>query len=219
VVTAPPLPRTLGIVALFGVGGTLIYVSAEPFLGSLLAVSTMIGVPTFIFVQWIAPLVSEFPEMASATNWARTVEKAPMALMNMVSSNINQWTLLPAMLAIVFSISRGVATSIPFDSQQELELLMTLGQALVAMSLLVNMKLSWWEAAALFTLWILQIALAPLQGGEGIGSRLGIDVNRTVTALYFLWAGIWLVHYLMRPQKALAFHGFAKIWRQHVRKG
>ena len=88
-------------------GGAIIYFTAEPFLGSLLAVSTLVGVPSFVFVQWVAPFVSEFPEKVSAFYWARTVDRAPMALMNMVSSNINQWTLLTAMLPIVYSMSIG----------------------------------------------------------------------------------------------------------------
>ena len=46
------------------------------------------------FIQWVAPFLSEFPEKVSAFLWARRVTHAPMALMNMVSSNINQWTLL-----------------------------------------------------------------------------------------------------------------------------
>ena len=66
-------------------------------------VSTALGVPGFVFVQWVAPFVSEFPEKVSAFYWARTVEEAPTALMNMISSNINQWTLLTAMLPIVYS--------------------------------------------------------------------------------------------------------------------
>ena len=45
--------------------------------------------------------------MASTVYFARTVDRAPMALMNMVSSNINQWTLLVAMLPVVYSISVG----------------------------------------------------------------------------------------------------------------
>lgn len=66
------VPRTLAqsprrlriflIAAFFVGGGLLIYLSAEPFLGSLLAISALLGVPSFIFVQWVAPLVSEFPE-------------------------------------------------------------------------------------------------------------------------------------------------------------
>ena len=83
-----------------------------PFLASLLALATLAGVPDFVFVQWIAPLVSEFPEMLSTLYWARRSDRAPMALMNMVSSNINQWTLLAAMLPIVYSISVGAVTPI-----------------------------------------------------------------------------------------------------------
>lgn len=218
VVLAPPMLRNLGIFGLFALGGALIYFSAEPFLGSLLAVSTMIGVPTFVFVQWIAPFVSEFPEMATAINWARSVHKAPMALMNMVSSNINQWTLLPAMLAVVYSISRGTATSIPFDDMQELELLMTLGQALVAMSFLVSMSLAWWEALALFLFWFVQMALSPMQGAQGFWGYLAHHVNWVVTAAYFAWAGAALLGYIFRPARAVAFHQFGRVWREHVRK-
>jgi Ca2+/Na+ antiporter len=65
------------IVGLFVAGGALIYLCAEPFLGSLLAVSAMLGVPSFVFVQWVAPFVSEFPEKVSAFYWARTVDRAP----------------------------------------------------------------------------------------------------------------------------------------------
>ena len=85
---------------------------AEPFLGSLLALATVFGVPNFVFIQWVAPFVSEFPEKVSAFYWARTVDKRSMALMNMVSSNINQWTLLAAMLPIVYSISARKPSSI-----------------------------------------------------------------------------------------------------------
>src|SRR5205814_2685764 len=142
-------------------GGALIYFTAEPFLGSLLAVSASIGVPSFVFVQWVAPFVSEFPEKVSAFYWARTIDRASMALMNMVSSNINQWTLLAAMLPIVYSMSRGEPSAIVFDDQQRLEILMTLGQSLVGALFLINMELCWWEAAMLFFLWAVQFALSP----------------------------------------------------------
>ncbi|MFB3778044.1 MAG: hypothetical protein ACE141_10550, partial [Bryobacteraceae bacterium] len=102
VVKSPRLTRNLLIIGFFLGGGGIIYYAAEPFLGSLLAISAALGIPSFVFVQWVAPFVSEFPEKVSAFYWARTVDRAPMALMNMVSSNINQWTLLAAMLPIVF---------------------------------------------------------------------------------------------------------------------
>ena len=109
IVTARPMMRNVVITTLFVGGGGLIFFVAEPFLGSLLAVAAAGGISQFVAVQWMAPFVSEFPEKVSAFFWARTVDRAPMALMNMVSSNINQWTLLAAMLPIVLSISAGRA--------------------------------------------------------------------------------------------------------------
>ena len=139
IVTARRAYRIVAIVGLFAAGGFLIYYAARPFAEGLLAIAAVLGVPSFVMVQWVAPIVSEFPEMASTVYFARTVDRAPMALMNMVSSNINQWTLLVAMLPIVYSFSLGHIETIPLDSQQRVELLMTLGQALVGMMFLINM--------------------------------------------------------------------------------
>lgn len=211
--------RIFIIGALFVSGGLLIYFMAEPFLGSLLAVSAMIGVPSFVFVQWVAPFVSEFPEKVSAFYWARTVNKAPMALMNMVSSNINQWTLLAAMLPIVYSISRGAPSAIVFDDQQELELLMTLGQSLVGMLFLINMELVWWEAGALFGLWGLQFALSPVPPGPGFWGYVAGRIHWWVTVAYFVWFGAGMISCLLGRRKILAFTQFAEMWRKHVRGG
>src|SRR5207247_2367872 len=138
IVTARKPVRIGAIIGLFAAGGALIYFTAEPFLGSLLAVSALLGVPSFVFVQWVAPFVSEFPEKVSAFYWARTIDRASMALMNMVSSNINQWTLLAAMLPIVYSMSLRAPSAIVFADQQRLELLMTMGQSLVGALFLVS---------------------------------------------------------------------------------
>lgn len=217
VVLAPPIWRNAAILGLFAAGGGLIYFAAEPFLGSLLAVSAMLGIPNFVFVQWVAPFVSEFPEKVSAFYWARTVTKAPMALMNMVSSNINQWTLLAAMLPIVYSLSRGEMSAIPFDGRQELELLMTIGQSMVGMIFLVNMKMVWWEASVLFGLWAVQFAFSPFEPGAGALGYIAGHVHEYVTYVYLAWAAIAFLKFLLRPRTATAFLLFAKIWRTHVR--
>ena len=217
VVKSPRMVRNAAIVGLFAAGGGLIYYAAEPFLGSLLAVSAMLGVPSFVFVQWVAPFVSEFPEKVSAFYWARTIKKAPMALMNMVSSNINQWTLLTAMLPIVYSIRRGSISSIPFDEHQELEILMTIGQSLVGMIFLVNMKMVWWEATALFTLWAVQFAFSPITPGPGLLGYIAGHIHEYVTYVYLAWAAVGLLGFVFRPSTATAFHLFAKVWREHVR--
>jgi cation:H+ antiporter len=205
IVTSPRVRRIVLITALFAAGGLLIYYAAEPFAGSLLAIATAFGISKFVFVQWVAPLVSEFPEMASTVYFARTVDRASMALMNMVSSNINQWTLLTAMLPILYSISVGTATPIVFDPQQRIELLLTLGQALVGMIFLINMELACWEATVLFVLFLLPF--------------IHPAAARPVTALYFAWAGVELARMILGKRDFSAIGAFSEVWKAHISRG
>jgi cation:H+ antiporter len=216
IVTARPAVRNAWIFGLFAGGGLLIYFVAEPFLGSLMAVSAAIGVPSFVFIQWVAPFVSEFPEKVSAFYWARTVDRASMALMNMVSSNVNQWTLLTAMLPIVYSMSLGTPSAIPFDGQQELELLMTIGQSLIGMAFLVNMELSWWEATSLFALWFIQFLFSPIPPGPDPLGYISGHIHEWVTYIYLLWAGVEIVRMVLGRRMPLALMLFAEVWRTRL---
>ncbi|MBZ5609284.1 MAG: hypothetical protein LAP38_13555 [Acidobacteriia bacterium] len=216
IVLSPRRRRIALIGGLFLLGGVLIYFSTDPFVGSLFAISIRLGVPSFVFIQWVAPFVSEFPEFLSTFYWARTVHRAPMALMNMVSSNINQWTLLAAMLPVVLSLGAGHVSSLHLDDQQKLEVLMTLGQQLVGMLFLVNMELAWWEASALFVLWFVQFAFSAIPPGVKFWGQLATHVHFWITVAYFVWAGWELLRLLIGQRKPLAFTEFAKLWRTHV---
>ncbi len=219
IVLSPRGRRIALISILFAIGGFLIYFMAEPFLGSLFAVSMSLGLPSFVFIQWVAPFVSEFPEGLSTFYWARTVHRAPMALMNMVSSNINQWTLLVAILPAVLSLSMGRVASIPFDEQQQLELLMTIGQQLVGLLFLVNMELAWWEAATLFGLWFIQFVFSAIPPGAGFLGYVSGHMHLWITIAYFVWAGWEIVRLLLGHRRALAFSEFRTLWRQYVSPG
>ena len=210
-------PRRIALISLFFLaGGLLIYLTADPFVGSLFAISLSLGVPSFVFIQWVAPFVSEFPEGLSTFYWARTVEGAPMALMNMVSSNINQWTLLVAMLPVVLSFSMGGAASLPIDPQQNLEILMTMGQQLVGLLFLVNMELAWWEALVLFALWFVQFVFSVINPDVPFWGGVAGHAHLWVTIAYFVWAGWELLRLLIGQRKPLAFIEFTKMWRQYV---
>ncbi|HYV63594.1 MAG TPA: hypothetical protein VE958_13010 [Bryobacteraceae bacterium] len=204
IVTAPRRMRIAIISGLFLCGGILIYEAAEPFLASLLALSAAVGIPAFVFIQWVAPVVSEFPEMASTFYWARSVDRAPMALMNMVSSNINQWTLLTAMLPIVLSFSTGGVTPILFDQEQRVELLLTLGQAVVGMMFLMNMQLAWYEAAIMFVFFWIPFVHS--------------SWAKPVTVLYFVWAGVEVGRMIGGQRQLLAPALFMRIWKEHIRR-
>ncbi len=231
-----PPARNGMIGALFVAGGLILYFAAPPFLESLKALAVGLGISTFVFVQWVAPFLSEFPEKVSAFNWARRVKSAPMALMNMVSSNINQWTMLAAMLPIAYAIALGHVATIDFDQHQELEILMTIGQSLVGALLLANMRFTWWEAALLFGLWSVQFVLSgfekPIDPSMPHNSlavhvaawlRLGADQiewfahrgKEIITALYFIWAGIVIAVVIKRRSGFEALTAFPRLMREH----
>ncbi|HXH90812.1 MAG TPA: hypothetical protein VNN25_04460 [Thermoanaerobaculia bacterium] len=164
VLMMPPRMRNAAILTLFFAGGGILFFAAHPFLDSMLAIATSLGVSTFIFVQWVAPFLSEFPEKLSAFYWARKVRTANIALMNMVSSNINQWSILSAMIPIIFVFSAGELRPLTFDVHQRAEILLTILQSFIGFLLLMNLQLKMHEALILFVLWLAQFAMPPWRG-------------------------------------------------------
>jgi cation:H+ antiporter len=164
----------------------------------MLALAGLLGVSQFVLVQWVAPFLSEFPEKVSAFAWARRVTHAPMALMNMVSSNINQWTVLAAMIPLVYGYSHlqhtGVWADFHFDRAQQLEILLTLLQTALGMILLANMKFEWFDASALFVLWLAQF-LVPHWREE-------------VALAYALWMVVLVGMFVVRRREVLAWRYF-----------
>jgi len=175
---APPM-RGIAIWSLFIVGGVILYFAAHPFLESMLAISATLGVSTFVFVQWVAPFLSEFPEKLSAFYWARRVSTAPVALMNMVSSNINQWSILSAMIPIVFVISAGHIQPLQFDEMQRHEILLTIMQSFLGFILLLNLELKVHEAFVLFLFFLIQFVLP--------------QTREVMIYVYMAWCGIELI--------------------------
>src|SRR5262249_46927369 len=150
--------RGAAVVGLFIVGGAMLYLTAHPFLQSMIGLATTLGVSQFVFVQWVAPFLSEFPEFTTTSYWARTRGKAGMALMNMASSNINQWTVLAAMIPIVYSLSLGRPTDVPM-APHRIELLLTLLQGSLGVVLLSNFNFQAYEALGLLLFWAIQFAV------------------------------------------------------------
>jgi cation:H+ antiporter len=206
IVTAPRRWRIAAILGCFFVGGALIYLTAEPFLGSLVAVAAALSVPGFLVIQWLAPIISEFPELLSTFYFARQPENAGVALMNIASSNINQWTLLVAMLPSVYSLSRGAPSAFVLDSAQETELLLTIGQSFVSMLFLLNMYFSWLEAIAMFLLFAVQFVLPAFFGDE---------VRRYITWAFLGWAAGGLILFAIRRPKINAVSSFLHTWREN----
>jgi len=194
---------------LFAGGGLLLYATAHPFLESMLAVAALLGVSQFVLVQWVAPFLSEFPEKLSAFAWARRVTHAPMALMNMVSSNINQWTVLAAMIPLVYGYSHlqhhGTWADFPFDAGQRMEIVLTLMQTGLGMVVLANMEFDWLDATALFVLWLVQFLVPHLR--------------EEVAVAYGVWMAVLVIGFAVKGQALLAPRYFWESVRVKGRSG
>ena len=183
---------------LFG-GGAVIYFVAEPFLNSMMALATTFGMSQFVFIQWVAPFLSEFPEKTSAFAWARRVTRAPVALVNMVSSNINQWGILSALLAVIYCWSHGSTEPLPFDAFQQQEILLTILQAFLGWLFLASMTFEAYEAAGLFLLWLIQFLVPSLR--------------HTMLFVYGAWIVVEVGLLVAGRKKLHAFAAFGRAWR------
>src|SRR5713101_31389 len=187
--------RWAAVGALLVGGGAVIYIVAEPFLNSVLGLAASLGMSQFVFIQWVAPFLSEFPEKTSAFAWARRVTRAPVALMNMVSSNINQWGILSGLLAVIYCWSHGSTEALPFDAFQRQEILLTILQAFLGWIFLASMDLQAYEAAGLFVLWVVQFVFP--------------SIRIPMMYVYGAWIAIELALVLAGRKSLEAFGAFA----------
>ena len=131
-------PRRIVTVFFFLWAGVVIFFVAEPFAHGLVAMGRELGLNEFLVVQWLAPLASESPEFIVAATWALR-GAAVSAMKALISSKVNQWTLLIGTIPLVFSISSGVIRPFPLDSLQQHELFLTAAQSRFGLAVLLNL--------------------------------------------------------------------------------
>jgi cation:H+ antiporter len=151
----PTTQRRSVLVVMFLYAGAAILVAAEPFAEGLIETGTQFGIDEFTLVQWLAPLASEFPEFLVAALLAWRM-RADAALGALVSSKVNQWTLLIGTLPVAFALSSGTLNPLPTDERQVEEVFLTAAQSLLAVVLLINLRMSLWEAGTLLVLFLAQ---------------------------------------------------------------
>jgi cation:H+ antiporter len=125
-----------------------IFVSAEPFAEGLVHIGTNYDIDEFLLVQWVAPLASESPEFAVALLFAWR-HRGTLGLSALISSKVNQWTLLVGALPIAYALASGAFVGLPLDERQSEELLLTSSQSLLATLLICDLDFSRLEAVLL----------------------------------------------------------------------
>lgn len=160
---ALPSAQRRAVTAVLAVAAAVIVLLvAKPFATALVGTGTMLGIDQFLLVQWLAPLASEAPEFVVVGIFAwRAAGDA--ALGTVVSSKVNQWTLLVGMLPLVYSVAKGGISELPLDIRQEQEILLTAAQSLFAVALLLDRRLSVIGASLLFGLFAVQFVWEDLR--------------------------------------------------------
>lgn len=194
-----PLVRRAGVLVLLVFAAGAIFIAAEPFAEALVLSGKHLGVDEFVLVQWVAPLASESPEMVVATLmvWRGASSTGLRAL---ISSSVNQWTLLVGTLAVVYSIAKGEPSALPLDGRQAAEVLLTAAQCLFGVAVIADLRLELWQVIVLVGLFVLQPILP--------------DAHAAFGGVYLLlFVGILALHKASRDGVGQSFRTFYTLLR------
>ena len=147
--------RRLAVLLMFAFAGYAIWLAAEPFTEGLVATGKNSGIDEFLLVQWLAPLASESPEAIIALLFAWR-GKGSTGIGALISSKVNQWTLLVGAIPLVYAISAATWGPMDLDSRQKEELLLTSAQSLFAAIIISDFRFALWEAMLLMVLFVAQ---------------------------------------------------------------
>lgn len=184
--TFADVPRRVSITVMFLFAGGVILLVAEHFAEALVATGAELNVSEFLLVQWLAPLASEAPELLVASLYAWRLN-TNAGLGTLVSSKVNQWTLLVGTLPMVFAFASDSMHGLPVEARQREELLLTAAQSVFAVATLASLSISLTEASLLFGLFWFQFILGAIVPPAAHGTEMIV-----VSIAYLLLAALVL---------------------------
>jgi cation:H+ antiporter len=207
VATGPPEPPHLvGVAAELGklskrdrqrwVGGIMAFsvvtvvITAEPFAMSVLGAGTLVGISPYLLVQWLVPMATESPELVIAFVLILH-DRAAQGVAVLLSSAVSQWTLALGTLPVAFMVGAG-SGPLPLLARERVELMLTMGEALLAVAVLVTLRLRRSDSALILTLYAAQVALT------SVALRVALTIVYFVFALDILASERWAVPALRR---------------------
>jgi cation:H+ antiporter len=147
--------RYAAIGGVFLFAALAVLAAAEPFAEGLVETGRVLGIDEFLLVQVAAPIASETPEFLIASLLA--LRGRPSAgLGALISSKVNQWTLLIGALPVAYALSSGSMGGLPLDTRQLEEMFLTAAQSTFAVVLIARLDLTWWGALLLLVLFTIQ---------------------------------------------------------------
>jgi cation:H+ antiporter len=146
------------VFGMFAFAAYVIFIAAHAFAHGLVETGARLGVDEFLLVQWLAPLASEAPEFTVALLFVAR-RHAAAGMRTLVSSLVNQWTLLVATLPVVFCLGAERIVGMQLVPRQGIEIWLTAAQSFYAIVLISDFNMSRKEGLALFIPFLLQVIL------------------------------------------------------------
>ncbi len=196
----------------FVLAGLVILAVAELFAESLIEMGQAVGISEFLLVKWLAPLASEAPELLIASLFAWRLA-ARTGIGALISSKVNQWTLLVGTLPIVFAIFARQFVGLPLDRVQQDELWVTATQSVFAVAIIAGRSVSRKEAWVMLTLFIAQLGESYLAEIEAIPPAVSEQV-RIGVGVVFLLAALWVLRKDFRVFGRVLRDGFRASWSE-----
>ena len=202
----PEPPHLVGVAAELGnlpkqdrrrwVGGIMAFsavsvlVTAEPFANSVLMSGAAMGISPYLLVQWLVPLATEMPELVIAFVLV-THQRAGQAVAVLLSSAVSQWTFALGTLPLAYKAGVGVGP-LPLLGREQVELLLTMAQGFLAVSMLVTLRLRRADATLMLALYAAQLAI------PSVALRALITLGYLVLAVDVFSSERWAIPTLAR---------------------
>ncbi len=199
-----------------------IFAAAEPFAESLIATGSGLAIPEYLLIQWVAPLASESPEFIVAILFVWR-GAATQGLGMLLSSKVNQWTLLVGALPVAYAISGGTLNVMSLDGLQVKEIFLTAAQSLFGLALLASFALSLPAAALLFVLFSAQLfmqVVSEISPGSlgGLSEFAALEGYVFACGYLLLTAAVLIVsHDRRRRLRSLVEPLVARAWFRHAK--
>jgi cation:H+ antiporter len=212
IATMPKRRRRIINYAGFVTAAAVILLVAEPFAESIIELGREIGISDFLLVKWIAPLASEAPELVVAVLFAWRLA-ARTGLGALISSKVNQWTLLVGTLPIVFAIFAQELTGMPLNEVQRIELWVTAAQSVFAVAIIASRSVTRKEVWVMLGLFIAQLLESVLAEAGVISEDISTQV-RIGVGVVFLLAGVWVLRKDFRIFTTVIKDGLRASWEE-----
>lgn len=210
VASLPKRTRRIVNYVLFALSAAVIVLVAEPFAESLIELGEELGIDEFLLLKWLAPFASEAPELLIASLFAWRLA-ARTGIGALISSKVNQWTLLVGTLPIVFMIFAQQVHGLPLNDVQRDELWVTATQSVFAVAIIASRSVTVKEALAMFGLFIIQFGESWL-AEAGVISHDIAEAARIGVGVMFLLAAAWVLRGSFRQFGRVLKDGFRAPW-------